>query len=79
MKMHSVIYRMLDDIKEELSSRLPPKEEHDVKGEVFIFTLHSLPIIGACLGSRRKTPLNYLWEENLHGTGGIENPIHMHA
>ena len=32
MKMHSVIYKMLDDIKEELSGRLPPKEEHDIKG-----------------------------------------------
>ncbi|XP_022104820.1 translation initiation factor IF-2, mitochondrial-like [Acanthaster planci] len=36
MKMHSVIYRMLDDIKDELSSKLPPKEEHDIQGEATV-------------------------------------------
>ncbi|XP_033629292.1 translation initiation factor IF-2, mitochondrial-like [Asterias rubens] len=51
MKMHSVIYKMLDDIKEELSGRLPPKEEHDIKGEATIIQEFDITV------GKRKVPI----------------------
>ncbi|KAF4518609.1 hypothetical protein B566_EDAN009858 [Ephemera danica] len=33
IKHHNVIYKMIDDIKEQISSRLPPKQVEDIIGE----------------------------------------------
>ena len=36
LKMHNIIYRLIDDLREDLSSRLPFLDEESIIGEKFI-------------------------------------------
>lgn len=37
IKKHNVIYRMVDDIKDELSLRIPKRQEEEIVGKFLVF------------------------------------------
>lgn len=42
IKYHNIIYKLVDDVKEELNKRLPPKEVEEVLGEASILQLFEI-------------------------------------
>ncbi|KAL2086664.1 hypothetical protein ACEWY4_017723 [Coilia grayii] len=44
VKLHKVIYKLIDDLKEELSSKLPPAIEENVIGEASVLAVFSVTV-----------------------------------
>lgn len=44
VKMHKVIYKLIDDLKEELSNKLPPVVEENITGEASVLAVFSVTI-----------------------------------
>ncbi|XP_075060135.1 translation initiation factor IF-2, mitochondrial isoform X3 [Mixophyes fleayi] len=44
IKLHKVIYHLIEDLKEELSSKLPPLTEENVKGEASVLALFDVAV-----------------------------------
>ena len=42
IRAHNVIYKMFDDLKEEMTERLPPKIEEDILGMHYAWDTHSM-------------------------------------
>ncbi|XP_072389075.1 translation initiation factor IF-2, mitochondrial [Diabrotica undecimpunctata] len=42
IKNHNVIYKLIDDVKEELNSRIPPKEEEEILGEAVVLQVFEI-------------------------------------
>lgn len=67
IKHHNVIYKLIDDIKEELNSRLPLKEEEDILGEATVLQVFEInqgrktvPVAGCqCLTGLLKRSAEY--------------------
>ncbi|XP_046900049.1 translation initiation factor IF-2, mitochondrial isoform X1 [Hypomesus transpacificus] len=44
IKLHKVIYKLIDDLKEELSNKLPPKVKEDVIGEASVLAMFDVTV-----------------------------------
>ncbi|XP_066280409.1 translation initiation factor IF-2, mitochondrial-like [Branchiostoma lanceolatum] len=44
IKMHKIIYRLFEDLKEELSAKLPTKEELDIKGSANVLQVFEVTV-----------------------------------
>ncbi|XP_072295692.1 translation initiation factor IF-2, mitochondrial [Eucyclogobius newberryi] len=51
LKLHSVIYKLIEDLKEELSQKLPPETQQSILGEASVLAVFSVSV------GKRKVPV----------------------